>query len=343
MQNTTVPLRRRRHSGSGSADGSGSEHSYSLYRPTPSYGLSKGDKATRGAGIVEPPPRPKSTPGERPTQRRRQKSPTPEPTYGNNSVEYGEEEWDGISGEGGAGMDVEGSRASVRHQAGAEKPTIDHNHHSATSPKRHEKPVTILKNSNRLPTKPTKALNGSTTQQKDSQQPERPTKPLPTTKTRLNAMQTEPYTPIPKVANPAMLPVQAQVQSKGQGRKLYVILEQACLEAYKLSSGSKGGRGKEGEAKYTLLNCDDHQGILAKTGRDIADARPDITHQVRVPPSIFGPGLIFVAVSPHSPRLALEQGWAAPSLRPHRTRRAYRGQPPRSHSPYLQAFQRPHG
>jgi rRNA pseudouridine-1189 N-methylase Emg1 (Nep1/Mra1 family) len=29
-----------------------------------------------------------------------------------------------------------------------------------------------------------------------------------------------------------------------------------------------------------LLNCDDHQGILAKTGRDIADARPDITHQV---------------------------------------------------------------
>ena len=34
------------------------------------------------------------------------------------------------------------------------------------------------------------------------------------------------------------------------------------------------------EAKYALLNCDDHQGILAKTGRDIADARPDITHQV---------------------------------------------------------------
>lgn len=37
------------------------------------------------------------------------------------------------------------------------------------------------------------------------------------------------------------------------------------------------------EAKYALLNCDDHQGILAKTGRDIADARPDITHQVRPP------------------------------------------------------------
>lgn len=93
-----------------------------------------------------------------------------------------------------------------------------------------------------------------------------------------------PYTPVQHVANPAMLPVQAQVAPKGQ-RKLYVILEQACLEAYKISGGgSKAGdrrHGKgEGEAKYTLLNCDDHQGILAKTGRDIADARPDITHQV---------------------------------------------------------------
>jgi len=27
------------------------------------------------------------------------------------------------------------------------------------------------------------------------------------------------------------------------------------------------------------LNCDDHQGILAKMGREIAHARPDITHQ----------------------------------------------------------------
>jgi rRNA pseudouridine-1189 N-methylase Emg1 (Nep1/Mra1 family) len=47
-----------------------------------------------------------------------------------------------------------------------------------------------------------------------------------------------------------------------------------------VSSGGKGKGGREGDVKYTLLNCDDHQGILAKTGRDIADARPDITHQV---------------------------------------------------------------
>lgn len=82
-----------------------------------------------------------------------------------------------------------------------------------------------------------------------------------------------------------MLPVQAHVPRGGiasSQRRLFVILEQACLEAYRISSGGKGkgGRG-ESDVKYTLLNCDDHQGILAKTGRDIADARPDITHQVR--------------------------------------------------------------
>jgi hypothetical protein len=56
-------------------------------------------------------------------------------------------------------------------------------------------------------------------------------------------------------------------------RKLYVILYQASLETYRTGA-------KDKEVKYTLLNCDDHQGILAKTGRDCSDARPDITHQV---------------------------------------------------------------
>ena len=80
-----------------------------------------------------------------------------------------------------------------------------------------------------------------------------------------------------------MLPVQAHIPrghaAVNGGRRLFVVLEQACLEAYKVSSAGKSRNGREGEAKYTLLNCDDHQGILAKTGRDIADARPDITHQ----------------------------------------------------------------
>jgi len=83
--------------------------------------------------------------------------------------------------------------------------------------------------------------------------------------------------------NPSMVPVQAQVPrgpaAANGPRRLFVVLEQACLEAYKITKVGKSRNGREAEAKYTLLNCDDHQGILAKAGRDIADARPDITHQ----------------------------------------------------------------
>jgi rRNA small subunit pseudouridine methyltransferase Nep1 len=118
---------------------------------------------------------------------------------------------------------------------------------------------------------------------------ERPTRPLPTSKLR-NKTSSAPlnlHTPVPNVPNPAMLPVQAHVHRGGiatSTRRLYVILEQACLETYRISGGGSSSKGRnrkgDGEVKYTLLNCDDHQGILAKTGRDIADARPDITHQV---------------------------------------------------------------
>ncbi|KIM62258.1 hypothetical protein SCLCIDRAFT_1215332 [Scleroderma citrinum Foug A] len=108
--------------------------------------------------------------------------------------------------------------------------------------------------------------------------PERPTRPLPSSKTRKMAGSSNNTI----LQNPSMLPVQAHVPRGGPAsthRRLFVILEQACLEAYRVTSGGKGKGGREGEVKYTLLNCDDHQGILAKTGRDIADARPDITHQ----------------------------------------------------------------
>jgi len=56
-------------------------------------------------------------------------------------------------------------------------------------------------------------------------------------------------------------------------KRLIVVLSQACLETHKLNVGGPGGD------KYALLNCDDHQGLLRKMGRDIAEARPDITHQ----------------------------------------------------------------
>jgi len=99
------------------------------------------------------------------------------------------------------------------------------------------------------------------------------------------------YPPTPQ--NPSLVPSVTTVPrtplQKAQARRLIVILEKACLESYRVSGGNgsanrqgKGGHkggGGQAEAKYALLNCDDHQGILAKTGRDIADARPDITHQ----------------------------------------------------------------
>ncbi|KAK0235037.1 Nep1-domain-containing protein [Armillaria nabsnona] len=86
--------------------------------------------------------------------------------------------------------------------------------------------------------------------------------------------------------NLLMFPVQAHVPKSiaaASQRRLLVVLEQTCLEAYRMSSDSaKGGRhgkGGEGDIKYILLNCHDYQGTLVKTGRYIADARPDITHQ----------------------------------------------------------------
>lgn len=57
-------------------------------------------------------------------------------------------------------------------------------------------------------------------------------------------------------------------------QRLIVVLSQACLETHKINSNNSGGGDK-----YALLNCDDHQGLLKKMGRDIAEARPDITHQ----------------------------------------------------------------
>ncbi|KAF8505069.1 Alpha/beta knot methyltransferase [Hysterangium stoloniferum] len=112
----------------------------------------------------------------------------------------------------------------------------------------------------------------------DNVKMERPTRPLP------KKVTTSTGHPNPRPANPTLLPVQASIPrtptQKANTRRLIVVLENACLEAYRIggSSGRPGSKSA-GEAKYALLNCDDHQGILAKTGRDIADARPDITHQ----------------------------------------------------------------
>lgn len=60
-------------------------------------------------------------------------------------------------------------------------------------------------------------------------------------------------------------------------QRLIVILSNASLETYRASHGGRGGPKDE---KYSLLNSDEHIGIMRKMNRDISEARPDITHQV---------------------------------------------------------------
>lgn len=71
-------------------------------------------------------------------------------------------------------------------------------------------------------------------------------------------------------------------------QRLIVVLSNASLETYKASHGGAGGRmGMQRDDKYSLLNSDEHIGVMRKMNRDISDARPDITHQVgpTVPPT----------------------------------------------------------
>ncbi|KAI1496019.1 essential for mitotic growth 1 [Biscogniauxia marginata] len=69
--------------------------------------------------------------------------------------------------------------------------------------------------------------------------------------------------------------------SDKDSQRLIVVLSNASLETYKASHGG-GGPGRMGmqrEDKYSLLNSDEHIGVMRKMNRDISDARPDITHQ----------------------------------------------------------------
>ena len=62
-------------------------------------------------------------------------------------------------------------------------------------------------------------------------------------------------------------------------QRLIVVLSNASLETYRSSHGSSRG-GAVRDEKYSLLNSDEHIGVMRKMNRDISDARPDITHQV---------------------------------------------------------------
>jgi rRNA small subunit pseudouridine methyltransferase Nep1 len=64
-------------------------------------------------------------------------------------------------------------------------------------------------------------------------------------------------------------------------KHLIVVLSNASLETYKASHGGPGRPGIPGrDEKYSLLNSDEHIGVMRRMNRDIGDARPDITHQV---------------------------------------------------------------
>lgn len=265
----TVP-RRRRHSGStrDSDDLKSALHSLRTMHSKSSLG-------------VVPPPRPKSTPGERPQLRRRRASP---------SGSEGEEEHGGGDDLGDEWGGIDGSDEEMQ---------VDHKYYQKTHAGVASSASSTSGDSDH--DQPQKITTNSVNTADDA----RPTRPLPTKSknTALNpnapsfSMSSNSNPNQPNLSNPHLLPSVAHVprgpaaagagiSSSSTPKRLFVVLEQACLEAYRISSGPKagarGGNGKkgEGDVKYTLLNCDDHQGILAKTGRDIADARPDITHQV---------------------------------------------------------------
>jgi EMG1/NEP1 methyltransferase len=164
----------------------------------------------------------------------------------------------------------------------------------------------------------------------------------------------------------SLVPIPASVprtaEDKQNKQRLYVVLEQASLEVYK--SGKPGDHS--GKGQYQLLNCDDHQGALRRMGRDIGEARPDITHQVwnSLSLSPFSRFLllplplllllvyrihfflslnILTTVPPNPPRLPPQQSRSPPNLHPHLPRRPHRSQSLCPHPPYLPSLLRPHG
>lgn len=87
---------------------------------------------------------------------------------------------------------------------------------------------------------------------------------------------------LPPPALPQLVAEQHQPipASDKDSKRLIVVLANASLETYKASHSSGPGRmGVQREEKYSLLNSDEHIGIMRKMNRDISDARPDITHQ----------------------------------------------------------------
>ncbi|RMD42142.1 hypothetical protein DV735_g2994, partial [Chaetothyriales sp. CBS 134920] len=96
----------------------------------------------------------------------------------------------------------------------------------------------------------------------------------PALKRKRSRTQSLPPPELPRLVAEQHVPIAA---SDKDSQRLIVVLSNASLETYRAAHG--GGKAGYKEEKYSLLNSDEHIGIMRKMGRDISEARPDITHQ----------------------------------------------------------------
>lgn len=111
--------------------------------------------------------------------------------------------------------------------------------------------------------------------------------------TDMTGTQSLPPPNLPRLVAEQHVPIPATDKST---QRLIVVLSNASLETYKASAGGPARPGAPGrDEKYSLLNSDEHIGVMRKMNRDISDARPDITHQVLFPPLFSFPTTAAVA------------------------------------------------
>ena len=123
-------------------------------------------------------------------------------------------------------------------------------------------------------------------------------------KPELQGTQSLPPPSLPQLVAEQHVPI---ANNDKDSQRLIVVLSNASLETYKASSGGRGGAKDD---KYSLLNSDEHIGVMRKMNRDISDARPDITHQVCCLSVLSSFPLPNHRIVPtHPPRLTSQQGW----------------------------------
>ncbi|KAL9071253.1 MAG: hypothetical protein Q9157_005537 [Trypethelium eluteriae] len=83
---------------------------------------------------------------------------------------------------------------------------------------------------------------------------------------------------LPQMVAEQHAPIAATDKDTG---RLIVVLSNASLETYRAAhANGKSPYGRD--EKYSLLNSDEHIGVMRKMNRDISEARPDITHQIYI-------------------------------------------------------------